>query len=389
MIKILFLHAGAEMYGADKVMLDLIRSLDKKQFSAHVILPCDGVLAEALKRENISVEIIPYPIMRRKYFNPMGVIRYGTDLLRYSKQITRIAAKRKVDIVHSNTAATLEGCFVSKKLNIPQLWSIHEIIVKPMLMFKLTSRWISKYADVVVTVSGAAKQHLMSSGYFEDNDIHVIYNGVDTNRFNPGKDETFLRKECNIPDNAQVIGMIGRVNSWKGQGDLLKASNVIMSKNPYVYTIFAGAAFEGEEWRENELQDAIGDSPYKDRIINLGYRSDSERIYKLLDVFVLPSTNPDPLPTVVLEAMATGKPIVGYRHGGICEMVSDGENGLLAEVRNPEDLARKISVLLDDDELRLKMGQASRKRLLEKFSIEAYVDNYSREYLRLADPANT
>lgn len=384
MINILFLHAGAEMYGADKVMLDLIRNLDKKEFSAHVVLPCDGVLVEALKKEGISVEVIPYPIMRRKYFNPKGIIKYGFGLLKYSKKISEIAREREIDIIHTNTAATLEGCFVSKKLHIPQLWSIHEIIVSPKLMFKLTSRWISKYASITITVSGAVKQHLMTSGCFQDDDIHVIYNGVDANRFKPENDSTYLRKEWNIPEGSRVIGMMGRVNSWKGQGDFLKAANIVMSKYRDVYTVFVGAAFEGEEWREKELAEAIAQSPYKDRIINQGYRTDSEGIYKLYDIFVLPSTNPDPLPTVVLEAMATGKPVVGYKHGGVCEMVADGENGLLATVRDPEDLAAKICNLLEDDSLREKMGVSSRMRLLERFSIESYVENYSKEYRLLS-----
>ncbi|WP_321016817.1 glycosyltransferase, partial [Hungatella effluvii] len=142
-------------------------------------------------------------------------------------------------------------------------------------------------------------------------------------------------------------------------------------------------AFEGEEWRENELANAISASPYKNRILNQGYRTDSEGIYKLYDIFVLPSVNPDPLPTVVLEAMSTGKPVIGYKHGGICEMVQDGHNGLLAEVRNPEDLAEKISLLLDDDNLRKIMGINSRQRLLDYFSIESYIQNYSDEYDRL------
>lgn len=383
MINILFLHAGAEMYGADKVMLDLIRNLDKNLFSSHVILPCDGVLVDAMKKEGISVEVIPYPIMRRKYFNPKGIIQYGIGLIKYSKQITKIAKERHIDIVHTNTAATLEGCFVSKKLKIPQLWSIHEIIVSPKLMFNLTSKWISKFASITITDSSAVKKHLMTSGRFIDNDIHVIYNGVDANRFKPENDSAYLRRELNIPEKARIIGMMGRVNSWKGQGDFLKAANIVMEKFPDVYTVFVGAAFEGEEWREKELADAIAQSPYKERIINQGYRTDSEGIYKLYDVFVLPSTNPDPLPTVVLEAMATGKPVVGYRHGGVCEMVADGENGLLADVREPSDLADKIIRLLDNDELRRKMGEVSRKRLLEMFSIESYIENYSNEYKRL------
>ena len=372
MTNILFLHASAEMYGADKVLLDLIKRLDTSKYMPYVILPSDGVLVDALKKENISVEILPYPIMRRKYFNPKGVIQYVYGLIKYTNEIAEIAKKKNINLIHTNTAATFEGSLVSRKLHVPQLWSIHEIIISPQLMYKVTSKLISNYASTTITDSEAVKQHLEASGYFQGKNIKVIYNGVDSGRFKPDNDCSYLYDEWDIPRGAHVIGMMGRVNRHKGQADFLYAANIIMKEYPDVYTVFVGSAFEGEEWREKELADAIDQSPYKDRIINKGYRTDSEGIYKLFDIFVLPSTNPDPLPTVV-----------GYRHGGVCEMVEDGYNGLLAEVRNPEDLANKIKRLLDDDVLRETMGSNSRRRLLDHFSIESYVHNYMEEYEKL------
>ena len=385
MINILFLHAGAEMYGADKVMLDLIKRLDKNKYMPYVVLPTEGVLVDALKQEGIEVSVLPYPIMRRKYFNPIGILKYFAGLIKYGRKLSKFAKQYKIDLVHTNTAATLEGCIVCSKNHIPQLWSIHEIIVRPKLIFKITSKLIAKYSSVTVVDSMAVKDHLESSGCFKAKEIKVIYNGVDSTRFKPENSCSYLFDEWNIPKTARIIGMMGRVNSWKGQMDFLKAANIVMSKYPDVYTIFVGSAFSGEEWREEELQNAINSSPYKNRIINSGYRKDSEAIYKLYDVFVLPSTNPDPLPTVVLEAMATGKPIVGYRHGGVCEMVKDGYNGLLANVCDPNDLAEKIVNLLNDDKSRMEMGEKSRRRLLENFSIESYVSNYSLEYNRLVN----
>ncbi len=383
MKNILFLHAGAEMYGADKVMLDLIKRLDKTKYTPYVILPTDGVLVNALKENGIEVIVMPYPIMRRKYFNFKGIINYATGLIKYSSKIAKYAREKNINIIHTNTAATLEGSIVSRKLKIPQLWSIHEIIVSPKLMFKITSRLISRYSNIVITDSQAVKDHLMTSGFFSDQDIKVIYNGVDANRFTPENSCQYLHEEWGIPDGVPIIGMMGRINSWKGQSDFLKAANILMEKYNDLYTVFVGASFEGEEWREKELADSIAQSPYKDRIINKGYRTDSEGIYKLYDVFVLPSTNPDPLPTVVLEAMATGKPVVGYRHGGVCEMVKEGHNGFLANVREPEDLAAKIDMLLENSDLEKEMGKNSRQRLLDNFSIESYVLNYCNEYEKL------
>jgi glycosyltransferase involved in cell wall biosynthesis len=385
MINILYLHAGAEMYGADKVMFDLVRNLDKTRFKPYVVLPTNGVLVEALKNEGIEVEVIPYPIMRRKYFNPKGILQYGLSLIKYGRILSKYARKRNINVVHTNTSAVLEGCKVSKSCGIPQLWEIHEIIVNPKIMYKITSWLVAKYATVTIAVSQAVQQHLYNSGYFKRGSVKVIYNGVDANRFNPNTETAYLRKEWNIPENSPVIGMIGRVNRWKGQNDFLQAANILLKKHTDLYVAFVGSSFEGEEWREQELRENIDKSPYKDRIIFSEYRKDVESIHSLFDVFVLPSTNPDPLPTVVLEAMSCGKPVVGYRHGGICEMVKDGYNGLLADVNNPKDLAEKIDTILSNSEMRETMGEHSRSRLLEKFSYASYVNNFSAEYERLAN----
>lgn len=380
MINIMYLHAGAEMYGADKVMFDLIRNLDKNKFKPYVVLPQNGVLVDALRGVGVDVTVIPYPIMRRKFFNPKGILQYGGGLLKYGKQLSKFAKEKHIDVIHTNTSAVLEGCRVSRACHIPQLWEIHEIIVSPKVMYKVTSKLIAKYATLTVTVSNAVRDHLYRSGYFKPNSIKVIYNGVDANRFNPNNDSSYLREEWNIPEDAPVVGMIGRVNRWKGQGDFLKAANILLEKYKNLYVVFVGSAFEGEEWREKELKNEIEESPYKDRIIDSGYRKDVEGVHSLFDIFVLPSTSPDPLPTVVLEAMASGKPVVGYKHGGICEMVKDGYNGLLADVNNPEDLAAKIDTVLSDDEFRVTMGGRSRQRLLEKFSYASYVKNFSETY---------
>ncbi len=380
MINLLYLHAGAEMYGADKVMFDLIRNLDKNKFKPYVVLPTYGVLVDALRGEGVDVTVVPYPIMRRKYFNPKGILQYGSGLLKYGKQLTKFAKDKHIDVIHTNTSAVLEGCKISRSCHIPHLWEIHEIIVSPKVMYKVTSRLIAKYATLTVTVSKAVRDHLYKSGYFKPNSIKVIYNGVDANRFKPNNDSSYLRKEWNIPRNALVVGTIGRVNRWKGQEDFLKAANILLEKHKNLYVAFVGSAFEGEEWREKELKDEIAKSPYKSRIIDSGYRKDVEGVHSLFDIFVLPSTNPDPLPTVVLEAMASGKPVVGYKHGGICEMVKNGYNGLLADVNNSDDLAAKIDVVLSDDKLRKEMGERSRLRLLEKFSYDSYVKNFSETY---------
>ncbi|MTW25735.1 glycosyltransferase family 4 protein, partial [Streptococcus pneumoniae] len=93
-----------------------------------------------------------------------------------------------------------------------------------------------------------------------------------------------------------------------------------------------------------------------------------------------PRTNPDPLPTVVLEAMACGKPVVGYRHGGVSEMVVEGTNGLLAIPGQSQELSDAILELVSDPEKRLQFGQASVRRQGESFSLESYIRSFSELY---------
>lgn len=110
------------------------------------------------------------------------------------------------------------------------------------------------------------------------------------------------------------------------------------------------------------MEKAISDSPVAGQIKRIDYYSKTTELYNMFDIFVLPSTNPDPLPTVALEAMACGKPVVGYSHGGVCEMVKEGENGLLATPNQPAELSKVIQELVDNTEKRKQFGEASVKR---------------------------
>lgn len=378
MKNILYLHAGAEMYGADKILLELVTGLDKSKFHPIVVLPNDGILKDKLIENGIETYVVHYPILRRKYFNLKGIINYGLSYFGKSNEIVKLLKNKKIDIIHANTTAVLEGIYLKKKLKCKLIWHVHEIILKPAIINKTISYLIGRYADKCVAVSKAVKKHLIDSKFVDEDKVEVIYNGVDTERFNPNVENKYLYKEWNIPDEAIKVGMIGRVNAWKGQNDFLDAGEGLLKKYSNLYIFIVGSAFAGEEWRVDELKKKIADSQNKDRIIFSEFRTDTPEIHSFFDVLVLPSTNPDPLPTVVLEAMGCGTPIVGYNHGGVTEMVINGETGLLAEVKNSKDLGKKIQQALESD-YKL-MGQKAHDRAVKNFSEYSFINNFSKVY---------
>ena len=379
MKRILYLHAGAEMYGADKVLLELIKGLDRKEFEAHVILPNDGVLVEALRQVGAKVSVLDYPILRRKYFNPKGIADYIRSYNFYAKQIALYARQHSIDMVHNNTAAVLEGIYLKRKLKLPLIWHVHEIIVKPKAISDFINMLMGRYADKIVTVSQAVANHIKQSPFIKDSQVKVIYNGVDNTVYYP-MDASSIREKFDIAQDALVIGMIGRVNAIKGQNDFIEAVEPLLEKNEQAVAFLAGGVFPGEEWRLEELDKRIASSSVVSQIHRIDYYDKTSELYNMFDIFVLPSIKPDSLPTVVLEAMACSKPVVGYNNGGIAEMVVDDKSGCLVKPNRPQELSNAISLLLDSSEKREKFGRVGYQRQKELFSLESYIKNFSELY---------
>lgn len=377
---ILYLHAGAEMYGADKILLELVSGLDKTKFKPIVILPTDGILREKLEEANISVHVISYPILRRKYFNPKGIVDYISNYKNKSDDIIRFLRQNniKVDLIHVNTLAVLEGIRLKKKLNVPLYWHIHEIITHPKVINNFLCWCVNRYADRAIVVSGPVKQHLVNSGV-NSKKIKVIHNGIDSSIFSPNVQSDYLYKEWNIPQNAIKVGMIGRVNNWKGQEDFLDSLAPLLYRFDNLYLFVIGSAFEGQEWRIKKLKEKINSLSHNDRIIFSEFRKDNYAVEHFFDILILPSTSPDPLPTVVLETMGCGRGVIGYAHGGITEMVEDQYNGELVSPLDKNALRRAVEDCIVNEKY-VEWGINSRKRLLEHFSLTSFINNFEKIY---------
>jgi glycosyltransferase involved in cell wall biosynthesis len=166
--------------------------------------------------------------------------------------------------------------------------------------------------------------------------------------------------------------MVARVHFWKGQTYFLDIAAQLKSRHSNLKFIMVGDAFPGYEYLYDEIRTRINSHQLEEDVIDLGYREDISRILYDLDIFILPSIQPDPLPTTIIEAMSSGKPVVATNHGGAPEMLKEGETGFLIPWNNAIEAANKIDSLIIDTGLRERMGKAGKLRVKDIFSLKKH-----------------
>lgn len=369
--RILMLHGSSDIYGASKILLVTASLLKESDYDVYVVLSEDGPLAKQLELIQIKVIICRLGILRRKYFSPAGLANRLRVLSKARKELVRIVIQNKIDLIYSNTTGVLIGAFVARKCKIKHIWHVHEIIKNPASFTKLIGMCLNNYSNKVIVVSNEVKKHWAS--YVDDNKMVTIHNGLDYTSFTIAKSS--LREELGLSNKEIVVGMIGRVNLWKGQKYFIKMASLLAKKYPNVRFVMAGDAYPGYEYLYDELKAIIQKEHLEDRVFDLGFRTDIPNILKGLDIFILPSILPDPLPTVVLEAMASAKPVIATEHGGALEMVENNKTGVLIPWDNAEVAVARFEKLIEDATARNEAGSNGRNRVLNYFSKEQYEKN--------------
>ena len=366
-MKILLLHSSSDVYGASKIFLGTVQLLKKRNHEVWVVLSEDGPLVKKLASAGATVLMVRLGILRRKYFNPRGIINRIATLLRARKQLQELIRKEKIELVYSNTTGVLAGAFAARNCGVRHIWHVHEIIENPFWLKQLLGHLMNRYAVGIIAVSEAVKQSWESVLPAER--ITVIQNGIDYSPYL--EHEHTLTKELQLPTAAIVIGMVGRVHYWKGQSYFLKLAGQLHQKHPSLHFLLAGDAYPGYEDLYQEMQTQIETLQLSDVVHNLGFREDIPAVMQTIDLLLLPSQQPDPFPTVILEAMASAKPVIATQFGGAVEMIDAGITGDLMPADQVDTAVSVIESWLDKNRLQAA-GEAGRKRVLEKFSLEAW-----------------
>lgn len=365
---VLALHSSADLYGSSRIFLETLRIFQRSNLSAIVVLPHSGPLLELLENEGFHVYVQNLGILRRKYVNPAGLLNRLSKNLKAYRFLSELHQQYKFELVFSNTLAVIVGAYWAKRRQIPHIWHIHEILLSPKPLVKMLSSLLDQSTPNPIAVSQAVADHWQP--LLKKSKIQVIHNGIPYDAFL--ENYPIAKKELGLPEGQIIIGMIGRINPGKGQLFFLKMAQYLSEKYPHTHFILVGDPFPGYEPILEEIRKEIRDKSLETRVNHLGFREDIPRVMAALDVFVLPSILPDSFPTVILEAMAAGKPVVATRSGGASEMVLEGETGFLIPMENVEKGIKALEKLIENEILRIQLGQAGRKRVLSEFSLEAF-----------------
>lgn len=240
-------------------------------------------------------------------------------------------------------------------------------------------RWkiLNSFCNQIIAVSEITRQHYTTLGIRAEK-ILTLYNGVDINRFVPFRHPLSKKRSVlDVPENGIVILTVAVLREAKGIQYMLKTMPVILEKFPNAYYVIAGDGAYGDTLKA--LAHSMG---VENRVIFLGHRSDIPEILGESDLFVFP-TLMDALPTVLLEAMAVGVPIVSSEVGGIPEILKNEIDGLLIQPANPADLAESCIRLLSDHELAGRLSVSALRVAEERFDVRKQAGTLVNIYDRL------
>lgn len=352
--------------GAETLLVNMMRRMDTNVIRPQVVcLKEPGPLGEQIARE--------FPV----YSNLIGGKFDVAVLARLVKLLHRVRADMVVTVGAGDKM--FWGRLAAHVAGVPVIASALHSTGWPDGVGKL-NRMLTGMTDAFIGVADSHGEFLHAFERFPKDKIHVIRNGVDTDRFAPNANaRADVRSELGLGPDTSLIGIVAALRSEKNHGMLVRAAAKLSEWHPDARWIIVGDGPEraGIESLASELGIA-------DRIHLLGTRDDTPRLVAALDVFTLCSLN-EASPVSILEALACEVPVVATNVGSISESIRPGETGYLIEPQDIDAMVTRVDELLNDSSLRKAMGTAGRRLVQQTGSLQSMVDGYTQLGVNLYD----
>ena len=360
--------------GMENGLVNLINTMPPERFR-HAIACVEDYSDFRQRLERPDVDVIA---MHRSHI--------GTWALR--RQFFHLCRRLRPAIVHSRGLSGLDALMPARLAGVRRCthgehgWDVNDLggrAWKPALLRRLHAPLVDRY----ITVSKDLERYLVERIGIAPARITQIYNGVDTERFYPGagRTNTLIARGAAHPDSI-VIGTVGRIQAVKDQETLVRAFAALVRSTP-------GA-------NERLRLAIVGDGPLLSNLRGLvdslgigslawlpGAAADVPEVIRAFDVFVLPSLA-EGISNTILEAMATGLPVLATATGGNLELIEDGRTGRFFAPRDVESLTRLLADYVADPSARLEHARRARQVAVERYGLAGMVDNYQAVYEQLA-----
>lgn len=377
-LSILYVNHVSYMGGAETSLIELTDNIDKSKYRVIVACPASGELVEKLSQRDAEHVTIRGGVLKRT-FNPFSLIAFAYYFIVNAVKLSYIIRWRKVRIIHANSFTSCLFCSISAKTcGIPIIWHMRDL-VKMRLFNKIFINYAGSMANIVVATTTVMKNNLISLGVAPDK-ICIIHNGIDLKKYNttPTNGE-IIRKEFGISLYTPLVGIVGQLTAWKGHRDFVRAAFIVAERYPSAKFLIVGKTIIGDNHYGQELAGLVTKLGLDGHIIFTGFRSDMSNIMAALDILVSASWE-EPFGRTIIESMAAGKPVIATNAGGVPDIIENGVNGILVPPRNPQRLADGILKVLSDLELGKKLGDAGRKVVKQRFSLEKQMRKIEKLY---------
>lgn len=380
-LAILYLHTTSEVGGSDVSLVRLVEGLDRRRYRACVALPSDGPLVPRLTAAGARVIVVPAMLKLTSRRGWPYLARYVLNFPRALWVLARLIRREHIRLIHTNTIHILYGGPVAWLTRTPHVWHIREIVWQKGWLRRL-ELWMARRLATRVVVTSEAVAAMFGPPESRPSTLVKVANGVETDLFHPG-DAPALRAALGVSPEHTLVGIVCRLDVWKGVDVFIDAAALVARDRPDVRFVVVGGSVAGLEHYASALR-AQATARGVDAVLSWTDWTygplQMPEVHRALDILVLASSQPEPFGLVVVEGMASARPVIATAHGGPCELVVDGVTGLLVTPGDPAALAAAIRALVDDRARARAMGAAGRARAEAHYSSHAYIAGVHRVY---------
>ncbi len=316
------------------------------------------------------------PLHFRSQLAPVSDMR---DILR----LRRLMAEESIDLVHCHRGKDhwIAALALQRLRPRPPLIRTRHVVTP--VAAHLFNRWLFGHATSrLIAVSKAAQASLAarSPRWFQRalaGKTRLVYPGVDLERFSPDRRSESWRRKMGLDEDDVLIGLIGRFQRIKGQYEFLRSAGIIARDYPRVWFLLAGRGTDEKRQRYRHMAESLG---IESRLILLGEVDDIAPVIASLDLGVVASLGSEGSSRIVMESMASARPIVATRVGGIPDLIEDGVTGRLVPPGDVAAMRNAICEMLNSPELRRRLGEAARSRADACFRFDRWLDETEKVY---------